>query len=156
MRFDYDKHDHRSEYGHKGRKEYAWGPMYGHFMKKFMGGCCGPSGYRNYQQNTPEGDYVRVPHATVEFDEESNTYSIIIELPGVSKDNIDLKATEDSLKIVATRKSIREPEKEINYKRRFDFKRTIVTENISAKLNEGLMNVVLHVKEKPSSSVDIS
>ena len=56
MTFDYDKHDHRSEYGHRGRKEYAWGPMYGHFMKKFMGGCCGPSGYRNYQQTTPEGD----------------------------------------------------------------------------------------------------
>ncbi|MHA1991817.1 MAG: Hsp20/alpha crystallin family protein [Candidatus Hodarchaeales archaeon] len=156
MTFEYDLHGHKSDYGHEGKKRYACGPMYGPFMKKFMTGFGGSFSFRNHQYTTPEGDYVRTAHATVEFDDESNTYNIVMELPGVSKDNIDIKATEDSLKVVATRKSIREPEKEMKYNRRFDFKRNIVTESITAKFNEGLLNLILPVKEKPSSSVDIS
>lgn len=156
MTFDFDIHDHRSEYRHKGKKMYGCGPMYGPFMKRFMTGFGGPFGFRKHQYTTPEGDYVRIPYATVEFNEDSIAYSIIIELPGVSKDNIDLKATEDSLKVNATRKSIREPEKEMKYQRRFDFKRNIIPEGIKAKFNEGLLHLILPVMEKPVSSVDIN
>jgi HSP20 family protein len=155
MTFDQDMRGHKSDYGHKGKKGCACGPMYGPFMKKFMTGFGGSFGFRQHQYKTPEGDYVRIAHATVEFNEESNSYNIVMELPGVSKDNIDIKATEDSLKVTATRNSVREPEKKMKYKRHFDFKRNIVTESITAKFNEGLLNLVLPVKEKPSSSVDI-
>jgi HSP20 family molecular chaperone IbpA len=156
MTDNFDMHDQRSEYGHKGKRGCACGPMYGPFMKKFMTGFSGPFGFKKHQYSTPEGDYVRIPHATVEFDEESNAYNIVMELPGVLKDNIDIKATEDSLKVVATRKSIREPEKEMKYKRRLDFKRNILTESITARFTEGLLNLILPVKEKPASSVDIN
>lgn len=155
MSFDQDIPGHRPEYGHIGRRKCSCGPMFGPFMKKFVTGFGTPFGSWRHQYTTPEGDYVRIAHATVVFDEESNTYKIVIELPGVSKDNIDIKATEDSIKVVATRKSIREPEKEMKYKRRFDFRRTIVTENITAIFSEGLLNLILPVKEKPSASVDI-
>ncbi|MFX0184405.1 MAG: Hsp20/alpha crystallin family protein [Candidatus Hodarchaeota archaeon] len=85
------------------------------------------------------------PRATYNFDEEKNVYEFYIELPGISKNGIDIKAATDHFRVEAKEKP---EDKKLYYRRRFDFYRKIDPKNISAKYENGMLTVTVPLQEK--------
>ena len=85
-------------------------------------------------------------------------YEMNIELPGISKDDVNIEVTPYEIEISA-QKSSKYDEKEknwihrersnINYYRRFDFPEEIKSNNVEAVMNDGILNITMP-KEKPS------
>ena len=98
---------------------------------------------------------------TTDIVEEDNSFKVVVELPGVSKEDISLSVENGHLFISAEHKHHVEDKKgeytkiERNYK---GFQRTIPlpnnasSSNIKAKYNNGILEVVLEKKKLESSS----
>ncbi len=97
---------------------------------------------------------MRIPIDISKTDEE---YIIKADLPGFEKDNINLKVTENSIEISASKEKDVE-EKNENYfkrerstgtlKRLIGLNNKIITENTEAKFENGVLNIKLMLKEK--------
>lgn len=98
----------------------------------------------------------RVPAAEVH--ESAEAYELVLELPGVDKDAIEVKATERTLVISAERRSLRQPSAEAevkveakppllsefrygNWSRSFRFPQAIDREQLQASYRDGLLTV---------------
>ena len=106
----------------------------------------------------------RVPAA--EVIETNNSYQIALELPGVDRESIDVKATERSLVISAERKapeSANETEAQAlvrefrygNWSRSFRFPRGINKKGIEAHYRNGVLQVVV-TKSEGEGSVSVA
>ncbi|MFW9777551.1 MAG: Hsp20/alpha crystallin family protein [Candidatus Heimdallarchaeota archaeon] len=88
------------------------------------------------------------PRATYDYDEDKNLYRFNIELPGIEKENIRIKASNNHLKIGTTYKDKDSGKEKVKYNRRFDFRRPIDTENINAIYKNGLLLIDVPLVEK--------
>jgi len=106
----------------------------------------------------------RVPAAEVH--ETAETYAVVLELPGVDKDAIDVKATDRTLVISAERRNLRQQQagdqagepaallSEFRYgtwSRSFRFAQPIEREQLQARYKDGLLTVTAPKAHKVSS-----
>jgi len=87
--------------------------------------------------------------AEVEKDEEA--YTITFEVPGVSKEDIQLEVTADGLWLKAVNEELKK-----DYKNHFHFKEPVDPEKVSARLKAGILMVTLpYANKKPKTKVNI-
>lgn len=100
----------------------------------------------------------------VDIKEDEESYTIYADLPGVKKEDINLEIKEDILTLAVKRDEKYEEEKDnyIRKERKYgSFKRSfyiddVDTENIKAKLDDGILKVKLKKKEnKDDTSIKI-
>lgn len=99
-----------------------------------------PSGRRGVGPQL-EGD-VREP--MTDFSEDKEKVYVTIELPGVSKENIDLKISEKNITLDAK-------EEDRKYHKSVDLKYRIKTESATAKFKNGILDIIVY-KETPEST----
>ncbi len=87
-----------------------------------------------------EGEEYRTPFVDVFTDEKTNEVKIVVELPGVSKDEINLEATEKTLTIETTG--------ERKYRTKVDLPVEVDPDSAKANYNNGVLEVVLKPKEE--------
>ncbi|QRF74534.1 Small heat shock protein HSP16.5 [Thermoplasmatales archaeon] len=100
-----------------------------------------PSGRRGYT-NQLESD-TREP--MTDFNEDKDKVYVTVELPGVSKENIDLKISERNITVDAK-------EEERKYHKSIDFPYRILTESATAKFKNGILDVVVSKESSASMS----
>ncbi|MFW9992161.1 MAG: Hsp20/alpha crystallin family protein [Candidatus Odinarchaeota archaeon] len=100
-----------------------------------------PKYWHRYQKGWHES-----PRANYDFDEEKSVYKISVELPGVKKEDIKIRATDNFVKLKAERKE--EDGEEKPYKKRFYFRRNIDPKSIAAKYENGQLNLEVPLAEK--------
>ncbi|MFX0094209.1 MAG: Hsp20/alpha crystallin family protein [Candidatus Hodarchaeota archaeon] len=109
---------------------------YWHGLKAFD--FCDPSYWRHGYMS----------RATWNYDEDNATYKIKIGLPGVEKEDIKIKATDESVRVTAERKDDSSEEKKLIYKEKFYFRRRIDPAKISATYANGLLKLELPTQEQ--------
>ncbi len=99
----------------------------------------------------------------LDVQENENNYIVDAELPGVKKEDIDIKMNEGRLQISIEKEEVIEENKQ-NYihreRRSRSLKRSIYladadNEGITAKLDEGVLNLIIPKKEKENRSKKI-
>jgi HSP20 family molecular chaperone IbpA len=105
---------------------------------------CAPPGWARKQQWFK-------PRATYDYDEEKNLYRFNIELPGIEKENIRIKASNNHLKVGIAFKKEDSTKEKVKYRRQFDFRRLVDTENVKAQYNNGLLSIDVPLEEKRDS-----
>lgn len=115
------------------------------------------------------GDFVDMPQgyreAFSEFKENENEYVIEIEIPGVNKEDIDLRTTENSIEVKAEKKEESESdenEDEYKYTRSYsgfyqtlDVPENADLDNIDASYENGILTVKLPKKAKDEDKKEI-
>ena len=71
------------------------------------------------------------------------------------KEDIHVKAADDYIKVRANRKDEDSDKKKVYYKRKFYFRKRIDPQKISAKYENGLLRLEIHVKEE-SKAQDVA
>jgi len=106
--------------------------------------------YDEEDEEDEQGEY-RVPHGSWDFDDKNNTLTMNIEVPGLKKENISLKATEKTL-ILDTKENSNP-----KYHRIFKFGYSIDQKDIKAKLEDGILSLkVKKIIPEGQQPVDIS
>lgn len=106
----------------------------GYFMKNF-------GDIFNYNPNSPL--------TRVKQDDEG--YNIVMEIPGISKDQINLEITNDELWFEAKNEETRK-----EYRYHLHFRKRIQTEGITAKLKAGILTIkALFLEPNPKRKVEI-
>lgn len=106
----------------------------GYFMKNF-------GDIFNYNDNSPL--------TRVKRDDEG--YIIVMEIPGILKDQINLEITNDELWFTAKNEELN---KEFKY--HLHFRKGIQTDGITAKLKAGILTIkAVHLEPNPKRKVDI-
>jgi len=78
------------------------------------------------------------------YDDGENAYHVVAELPGVNKEDVDIQLENAVLTITATRKTkAGEQEQEARFSRSITISDDIDSEQVSAKLEDGLLKVAL-------------
>ena len=113
------------------------------------------------QQNTL--DLVRgVP---VDIQEEDQHYKLTADLPGVQKENIDLKADEETLQIAAetteeleehNEKYVRKERSQRTFQRTVHWPSKVQPETIEADYEEGVLTVTAEKQEDNSKDIEIN
>lgn len=124
--------------------------LFGNFLGKEGGLSESPEGYRE---------------AFSELKENDNEYIVEIELPGVNKNEIELKTTDTGLEVKATKKQENEEgDKENGYSysrsysgfyEAFDVPENADLDNIDASYNNGVLTVKLPKKQKDKDKKEI-
>lgn len=100
----------------------------------------------------------------VDMTREEDTIKVTADIPGVTKDDIDLRATENHLEISATteqeikeenEKYVRRERSSRSFHRRLEFPQPIDTETLSAQYNSGVLTVEADTQEDDSIDIDI-
>jgi len=87
---------------------------------------------------------VREPFTSTMVDENENVLKVTVEMPGVSKENISLSATENSLTIEA-----RDEEGKRKYYKELTDLPTVDPDSAEAVYNNGVLDVTLKLREAP-------
>jgi HSP20 family protein len=104
----------------------------------------GPDGKPSIQffGNEPfSGNGYRSPIREQFVDEKANTLRLIIELPGVEKEDIEVGSTGDRVSIKAERDSRK-------YKSEFNLRREVDPESGKAEYKNGILDIVYNFKDK--------
>lgn len=88
----------------------------------------------------------RVPSTEKIYDENTKTWKIITELPGVKKGEIELTTTKKYLNLETT-------SKEHMYKQKIDFETEIESDSVKAKFNNGILEISVKSKIPPPPDV---
>jgi HSP20 family protein len=100
----------------------------------------------------------------VDMTREEDTIKVTADIPGVTKDDIDLRATENHLEISATteqeikeenEKYVRRERSSRSFHRRLEFPQPIDTETLSAQYSSGVLTVEADTQEDDSIDIDI-
>lgn len=95
----------------------------------------------NQLQKTQKNDNFRKLRPSADVYESSNAWLVVLDMPGVDRDNVTLSLEQDSLKISARRDAgLSDP---IVYEREFGIPNTVSREGVSAKLDAGVLSVTL-------------
>lgn len=86
------------------------------------------------------------------FNEEKNQYEIRLEVPGLSKEQVSIKASKEFLFI-----NIDERKNEENkpIKLRYSFRQEVDLSKIKAKYNNGLVSIEISLKESEKHDIDL-
>ena len=104
--------------------------------------------------NVPEFAYGenRYPHTQLDYDDDTNTGTLVVELPGVKKENLEVKTSDQMIKVQT--KSNDETKNNNQFRRIFTFRYKIKAESVKANLSDGILTLTYN-KDLPSS-YDIS
>ena len=103
--------------------------------------------HKNFGDLFSYGKHYPITH--VKRDDEG--YLIIMEIPGISKDQISLEVTNDSLWFNAKNDDLGK-----DYRYHMNFRKRIQTDNISAKLKAGILTIkALYLEPHPKRRVNI-
>ncbi len=91
---------------------------------------------------------VREPYVETMVDEKNNELVITAELPGVSKEDIQINATENEVEIKAEKEDRK-------YHRVIPLDTEVDPKSARAKYNNGVLEVKLKMKSKPSRGVSV-
>lgn len=97
-----------------------------------------------------------VPYAYGELDEDKGIYTINVVLPGVEKNNIEVKASAQSVRVNATRANNIPDQADTKFKRLFQFRYQIDPQKVVANYNNGLLKLEIPLVPEPTSNVNIS
>ena len=97
------------------------------------------------KETTP--DYYYIPEY-VTWLEDEKTFKIEVELPGVKKENIKIKAIRDSFELTATRGAI-------GYELDLELGFEVDPEKIQSHYEEGLLTLTLKLEDPMDSAVDV-
>ena len=86
------------------------------------------------------------------FNEELNQYELSIEVPGISKDKIKVKANNEFLYVTVDNKKTEEDKP---YERRFSFRQVVDLTKIKAKYNNGLLTIEVPLKESEKQDIPV-
>ena len=115
---------------------------------------CGPGNFAHFkpfmkgmmQEFARQQDFV-----TYDYDEENEIYTAEVDLAGVSKENIKIKAAKYSVKI-----EIKSDNSDKPTRRKLRFRRQIDPTKVTAKYNNGQLTISVPVAEKTHySDVDV-
>jgi HSP20 family molecular chaperone IbpA len=101
------------------------------------------------EKQKSEIKYRAYPDISTYVDYSNRTVNVEISLPGVSKDDISLKALPSWFFISA-------PRDEIEYTANYSWGVEIVPEKTTAKYNNGLLKVTAHIKDPLDGAKEIS
>jgi len=119
------------------------------------------SGMDSFLKNFSDLGYDLERTPTTDFLDLGDKYEMRVELPGISKDNIDIDVTSEGIEISAEQSDIKEDEDEdedkdwitressVSFYRYIDFPEDIKTDGIDAKLNDGVLTITIS-KAQPS------
>jgi HSP20 family molecular chaperone IbpA len=93
----------------------------------------------------------RTPYYTADYDDETGTISLKIEIPGTPKDSIKLDSSDR--KVSLTTKTDKEDDKNEFFQRDFFFRHKIKTESIKAEYKDGIL--ILKVEKDLPKKFDI-
>ncbi|MHA1975768.1 MAG: Hsp20/alpha crystallin family protein [Candidatus Hodarchaeales archaeon] len=86
-----------------------------------------------------------------EIDKDEERYTITFEIPGVSKEDIQLEVASDGIWLKAENEKL-----DKKYKNHFHFKEPIDPEKVSAKLKAGILSITApYTNKKPKTKVNI-
>lgn len=85
------------------------------------------------------GEGWRIPPIEKNYDDKNNVWNVVIDLPGIKKENISLSATTTYINIEATSKKRK-------YKHKVDFDQEIDPESVKAKFNNGILQISVNPK----------
>ncbi|MHA1990092.1 MAG: Hsp20/alpha crystallin family protein [Candidatus Hodarchaeales archaeon] len=89
--------------------------------------------------NDTTANTVTTPYHTADYDEETGTISLKIEIPGAPKDHVKLSASDS--KVSLTTKTGKEDEKTGYYEKDFFFRHKIKPESVKAEYKDGILTV---------------
>lgn len=109
----------------------------------------------NQRQMSEWEEGFRAPFADVV--DHGDRFEMKVELPGISKDDINVEVTPYNIEISAEKSEKKETkgknwlrkERSFNYYRSFDLPEEIKTENVNAEMKDGILSINLP-KEKPT------
>src|SRR5262245_43027312 len=107
----------------------------------------------NNGRATREGEQFNTPPASVS--ETSDSYTLELEMPGVSKDGLDISVENNELSIVGRRAHrsidgtmLHRESRPLNYRRAFEIDPSIDTGKISARIMQGVVTLTLPKAEE--------
>lgn len=86
-----------------------------------------------------EEDDIRIPKSYYDYDEDKDLLNLTIELPGVSKDDVKINATDKTVSVSTVTEN--KEEKIPKFQRKFRFHYKIKPENVSAKFENGVLKL---------------
>ncbi|HKZ39436.1 MAG TPA: Hsp20/alpha crystallin family protein [Candidatus Hodarchaeales archaeon] len=92
------------------------------------------------------------PHSYWEFDEEKREYHVTVELPGTSKDQLSIKASDHEIRLSAGKSAGTDQD----IRKTFEFKYKITPGKIRASFSNGLLSMTVPIEETPASDVPIN
>ena len=115
--------------------------------------------FRNpsFEENKNISEEENVSGMPLDFVESSNEYRIIANLPGISKEDVKLSLDQNQLFIEAIRKKEEVKDSDIyhhrerfygNYKRMINLPDHVDKENIKAKMNDGVLELIINKEER--------
>lgn len=127
---------------------------------------CYPQNHYNKYHTNYHGHYHTIPHVTGEYDEEKKNLTTKIALPGIKKEDIQIKASSRKLSVKAVTKETEkvkteegnEETKEVEkvvFNRNVMFRHKINTQNIKAKLENGILTLEIAFIEPEIFDVNI-
>ena len=81
----------------------------------------------------------RIPPLERLYDDKNNVWNVIVDLPGIKKENISISATNSYINLEATSKKRK-------YKHKVDFDQEIDPESVKAKFNNGILQITVNPK----------
>ena len=116
--------------------------------------------YPELQKEVGVGIYEKQSYPKVDIMEYDDTVEIIAEIPGISKENVNVEIVDNMLSISGKKqerisatpdkeyKVIRRELKQSNFKRSFALGDQIDQEKLTAKFEDGMLKIVLHKIQK--------
>lgn len=105
---------------------------------------CGPTFMPRFffeELSTNEKNDVRIPRSYYDYDENKDILNLSIELPGASKDDVKIKATDRSVSVSTLDE--KEESKAPKFDRKFRFHYKIKPENVTAKFEDGVLKLTI-------------
>ena len=102
--------------------------------------------------------FPKIPEATCDVIDEGNQFRVKMNVPGVTKKDVNLNVTENSLEISAERKEeseekkknyLRKERSQVSYYRTLPLPDKVVSSKVKAKLTDGVLEIMLP-KVKPT------
>ncbi len=92
---------------------------------------------------------LRVPYVTYDYDEANEVVTLTVEMPGISKEDVEVRIQENTLTI-----------KGLNdrrfFKRTFQFRNNLNPEFVSASMENGILTVTIRPSETESHVVTVN
>ena len=107
---------------------------------------------RNWLNDFAESDTQKVLPASMKYDEEKATWNLVVELAGVTKENVKIDTTDGYLRLIG------EKTKGFNtgkFEGLYNLPEGIDEEKIEATFEDGILNVCIPTTEKKSTAKSI-